>query len=709
MVDAHGSGPCARKGVEVQVLSSASPRSHCGDFARPAGGSLVRGTASESRRRRPEGGRARSSRCSRRARDRLRVLGRALARGRRRTPPVRAHDARRRRSKPLSDRAAPTGSCGAREAVRVPSGGGGAASALCSDSSEAHHPAVPRLVRPVLADPDPSDRRGRDPHARRHRRRLGDRSARSTRFAEARASARAIAAELERLAPAPGAKLVPLLRDWNPAVRFWGATLLAAVPGSRRVDARRAHVGPRSERPRSRGRDARDAEREGRRRRPSSRDSTTPSGSSASTPPGRPATSSEPRRRRTITRLLADERWWVRTAAKDALRGMGTDAVPSLLSILAHDDPFARNGAAEVLQDIGFVDFLARDNPRSPLLERIYAAGGERYREAAEARASTALADGRGGAGRMTTVLTVVVLVCFAYLLLVEPRRRRVPRASARSRTPFASTTPTSNDYATLGVVTLHDPGERHRRGVRRGDRHRVDGRARCSRSTTRSSRSIVVNDGSSRRDARAAAGRPSTSSPYEVFVRHIFTTQPGARASTAAPSTRTSSSSTRRTAARRTRWNAALNVARYRYVCGVDADTVFDPKALLKVMRVAINDPARIVGVTSQITTARDPEKILAAPVGATARRRRAARPLPASRLPPRVPQQSARLVAARLHALLARRLPDLAARRPRGGRRLLARRSRARTSSSRSASTSASGAKAATTRSAASPTASA
>jgi len=89
----------------------------------------------------------------------------------------------------------------------------------------------------------------------------------------------------------------------------------------------------------------------------------------------------------TIARLLADERWWVRTAAKDALRGMGVDAVPTLLSVLAHDDPFARNGAAEVLQDNGFVDFLVLDNPRSTLLERIYEAGGERYREAAEARA----------------------------------------------------------------------------------------------------------------------------------------------------------------------------------------------------------------------------------------------------------------------------------------------------------------------------------
>ena len=63
--------------------------------------------------------------------------------------------------------------------------------------------------------------------------------------------------------------------------------------------------------------------------------------------------------------------------------------------------------------------------------------------------------------------------------------------------------------------------------------------------------------------------------------------------------------------------WNAALNVARYRYVCGVDADTVFEPTTLLKVMPFAIQDPARIIGVTSQITTARDPARMLAAAPG--------------------------------------------------------------------------------------------
>jgi HEAT repeat protein len=87
-----------------------------------------------------------------------------------------------------------------------------------------------------------------------------------------------------------------------------------------------------------------------------------------------------------LTQLLADQQWWVRSAAKDAFRGMGSDAVPALLSTLTDPDPFARNGAAEILQDIGFVDTLALEQPDSPLLERIFEAGGEGLRAAAEQR-----------------------------------------------------------------------------------------------------------------------------------------------------------------------------------------------------------------------------------------------------------------------------------------------------------------------------------
>jgi HEAT repeat protein len=248
----------------------------------------------------------------------------------------------------------------------------------------AHHPAVPHLVRSVLDDPDlriataairtlgdigddwaiellvDALKRGDGPRSR-------------------------IAAELEELAPAPGRRLVPLLRDWDPMVRFWGASLLRTYPQLAEPtlieltwdpdpNVRASAVetlGTRSGRAVGAALLARLDDSEWFVRVHAARAAGQVLGVEAAP---------------TLARLLADERWWVRTAAKDALRGLGPDAVPSLLSILAHADPFARNGAAEVLQDVGFVDFLTLDSPRSPLLERIYEAGGERYRDAAEAR-----------------------------------------------------------------------------------------------------------------------------------------------------------------------------------------------------------------------------------------------------------------------------------------------------------------------------------
>jgi HEAT repeat protein len=249
---------------------------------------------------------------------------------------------------------------------------------------EAHHPAVPRLIGSVLDDADPKIavaaintlgdigddwaigvlidalRRG---HSQRSR----------------------IASELERLAPAPGARLLPLLRDWNPVVRFWAATLLQPYPelGEATLidltwdpdpNVRAAAVetlGTRNGPAVGAALLARVDDSEWFVRVHAARAAGHVLGAEAAP---------------TLTRLLADERWWVRTAAKDALRGMGADAVPSLLAMLSYDDRFAQNGAAEVLQDIGFVDFLVLDDPRSALLERIFAAGGEKLREAAEAR-----------------------------------------------------------------------------------------------------------------------------------------------------------------------------------------------------------------------------------------------------------------------------------------------------------------------------------
>ena len=82
--------------------------------------------------------------------------------------------------------------------------------------------------------------------------------------------------------------------------------------------------------------------------------------------------------------LLADERWWVRTAAKESLADIGGEVVPIVRRALAHDDRFARNGAAEVLHELGVVDMLVRRielDPRDEMAEadlaKIFAAGGD--------------------------------------------------------------------------------------------------------------------------------------------------------------------------------------------------------------------------------------------------------------------------------------------------------------------------------------------
>lgn len=194
-----------------------------------------------------------------------------------------------------------------------------------------------------------------------------------------------VAAQLERLYPEPGYLLLPLLRDSDPAVRFWGATLVAPYEALAEDDlveltrdeianVRAAAIEALSNR---RGEDAAEAtialleDPEWFVRVHAARAAAQVAGAEAA-----PA----------IARLLSDERWWVRTAAKDALEALGLAAVPALVPVLSSPDRFARNGAAEVLQDVGLVDHLALEDPASPLLARIYAAGGQKLREAAEER-----------------------------------------------------------------------------------------------------------------------------------------------------------------------------------------------------------------------------------------------------------------------------------------------------------------------------------
>ena len=55
---------------------------------------------------------------------------------------------------------------------------------------------------------------------------------------------------------------------------------------------------------------------------------------------------------------------------------------------------------------------------------------------------------------------------------------------------------------------------------------------------------------------------------------------------------------------------NCALNFARYRYVLGVDGDTMYRSDALLLGMRLVMRNPARVIGVTGTIASSSRPEE---------------------------------------------------------------------------------------------------
>ena len=225
---------------------------------------------------------------------------------------------------------------------------------------------------------------------------LGDRSAsevlvrglRGNRFARSR-----LAAHLNETSAPIDDLLLPLLAEEEPQLRFWAATLLSRYAGSPSVA---------SELVRAVG----DVD-------PSVRAAAVESlaaGSSPAAPAAAALLLGDPvwfvrahaaRALRDVdldtahivAPLLADESWWVRAAAKETLAARPAAARAVLLDYLDHPDAFARNGAAEVLQNLGILDELlaggveveAHGDRPSPAL-RILAAGGPRLRRAAALR-----------------------------------------------------------------------------------------------------------------------------------------------------------------------------------------------------------------------------------------------------------------------------------------------------------------------------------
>jgi cellulose synthase/poly-beta-1,6-N-acetylglucosamine synthase-like glycosyltransferase len=120
----------------------------------------------------------------------------------------------------------------------------------------------------------------------------------------------------------------------------------------------------------------------------------------------------------------------------------------------------------------------------------------------------------------------------------------------------------------------------------------------------------IVVNDGST--DGTLAALEAAYElEPVRTFYRHQFDTAP-IRAIYRSRVDRRLVVIDKENGGKADSLNAGLNLARYRYVCGVDGDTILARRSLLDGIRYALSDPQRVIGVTGHIAINSAPEDAL-------------------------------------------------------------------------------------------------
>jgi cellulose synthase/poly-beta-1,6-N-acetylglucosamine synthase-like glycosyltransferase len=118
----------------------------------------------------------------------------------------------------------------------------------------------------------------------------------------------------------------------------------------------------------------------------------------------------------------------------------------------------------------------------------------------------------------------------------------------------------------------------------------------------------IVVNDGS-RDDTLAVLIAEFDLRPHQVFYRRTLPTAEvrGIYRSARAPRLLVVDKAN---GGKADALNMGINLSRYRYVCCLDADSVYERDALLKGMRLAVADPAQVVGVTSVLAVGQHPER---------------------------------------------------------------------------------------------------
>jgi HEAT repeat protein len=112
-----------------------------------------------------------------------------------------------------------------------------------------------------------------------------------------------------------------------------------------------------------------------------------------------------------VVALLADREWWVRYAAKASLEAMGPEIAAHVVPYLSSPDAFARNGAAEVLQNLGVFERLLVEEAngssrpgRMQILTLLTRAGGVQMSDVVLDRLAP---DARERAGRLLRDLKV--------------------------------------------------------------------------------------------------------------------------------------------------------------------------------------------------------------------------------------------------------------------------------------------------------------
>jgi HEAT repeat protein len=206
-----------------------------------------------------------------------------------------------------------------------------------------------------------------------------------------------VAAQLDRLAPVAGARLIPLLGHPSDLVRFCATRLVVRYPAlARRHLPALTH--DRSPNVRAAALETLRASGSGEALRCSLRLLDDPSARVRAGACRAATAIGGTRAAPFLVTRLRDESWWVREAARDALVALGPDVAPFVLPLLEADDPTLRQGAALVLQDIGALDDLLAEDPGHEEAERILGAGSRRLREAAADRARRGLRLGVGPA-----------------------------------------------------------------------------------------------------------------------------------------------------------------------------------------------------------------------------------------------------------------------------------------------------------------------